>query len=144
MFRMETWKVAIDALQSNKLRAFLTMLGAVIGSACIVLVITVSLSGSRYIIGQIEGVGANLVYGELVKSGEQAAVLSDQITLDDLSAIQRAIPQVVAISGTHEVPVPWISVVLAIGVSCLTGPLFGYLPANKAAKLQPTDSLRYE
>jgi putative ABC transport system permease protein len=42
------------------------------------------------------------------------------------------------------VPVPWFSVVLAIGVSCLTGLLFGYLPANKAAKLQPTESLHYE
>jgi putative ABC transport system permease protein len=42
------------------------------------------------------------------------------------------------------VPVSWISVVLAMGVSCMTGLLFGYLPANKAAKLHPTESLRYE
>jgi putative ABC transport system permease protein len=42
------------------------------------------------------------------------------------------------------VPVPWFSVVLAIGVSCMTGLIFGYLPANKAAKLQPTESLHYE
>jgi putative ABC transport system permease protein len=80
------------------------MLGVVIGSACIVLVITVSLTGSHYIIGQIEGVGANLVYGELVRRGWQTASLSDEITLDDLSAIQRSIPQVTAIAGTHEFP----------------------------------------
>ena len=42
------------------------------------------------------------------------------------------------------VSVPWISVVLAISASCLTGLLFGYLPAKKAANLEPTDSLRYE
>lgn len=42
------------------------------------------------------------------------------------------------------VPVPWMSVALAIGVSSLKGLLFGYLPANVAAKLQPTDSLCYE
>jgi putative ABC transport system permease protein len=42
------------------------------------------------------------------------------------------------------VSVPWISVVLAICVSCLTGLMFGYLPAKKAANLQATDSLRYE
>ena len=42
------------------MRAILTMLGVVIGSACIVLVVTVALAGKKYIIGQIEGVGANI------------------------------------------------------------------------------------
>jgi ABC-type antimicrobial peptide transport system permease subunit len=42
------------------------------------------------------------------------------------------------------VPISWISVVIAFVVSCSTGLIFGYLPANKAAQLQPTDSLRYE
>jgi putative ABC transport system permease protein len=104
MFQRETFRVALDALRANKLRAFLTMLGVVIGSACIVLVITVSLTGSHYIIGQIEGVGANLVYGNLVTSGVQASTLSDQITLADLQAIKDEIPQVVAIAGYHELP----------------------------------------
>jgi len=42
------------------------------------------------------------------------------------------------------IPVSWISVLLAFVVSCSTGLLFGYLPANRAAKLHPTESLRYE
>ncbi len=45
MISGETWKVALDALRANKTRAFLTMLGVVIGSACIVLVVTVALTG---------------------------------------------------------------------------------------------------
>jgi putative ABC transport system permease protein len=102
MFQRETFQVALDALRANKLRAFLTMLGVMIGSACIVLVITVSLTGSHYIIGQIEGVGANLVYGNLVTSGVRTSTLADQITLADLQAIKEAIPQVVAITGYHE------------------------------------------
>ena len=36
------------------------------------------------------------------------------------------------------------SVALAFGVSVGVGILFGYLPANKAAKLNPIDALRYE
>ncbi len=102
--QLEEWKVALDALRANKLRSFLTMLGVVIGSASIVLVVTVSLAGRSYILGQIEGVGANLVYGELVRSGGRAVTLADEITLDDLQAIRRQIPQVVAVAGTHEVP----------------------------------------
>jgi len=46
--------------------------------------------------------------------------------------------------GNLRVPVPWVSVVLAFLVACSTGILFGYLPASKAARLQPTESLRYE
>ncbi|HMD30444.1 MAG TPA: FtsX-like permease family protein, partial [Candidatus Acidoferrales bacterium] len=42
------------------------------------------------------------------------------------------------------VAVSWMSVIVAFLVTCVTGVLFGYLPANRAAGLHPTDSLRYE
>jgi putative ABC transport system permease protein len=46
--------------------------------------------------------------------------------------------------GNLRVPVPWEAVVLAFLVSCSVGVFFGYLPAERAAKLQPTEALRYE
>jgi putative ABC transport system permease protein len=46
--------------------------------------------------------------------------------------------------GGITIPVSWLSVLLAFIVSCSTGLLFGYLPANRAANLHPTESLRYE
>src|SRR5437588_6112599 len=102
MIRSEVWKIAIDALRANKVKAFLTMLGVVIGSACIVLVVTISLVGRNYIIAQIEGVGSNLVYAELVRSGGQSTALGDEITLADLNAVQRDVPGVIHVAGTHD------------------------------------------
>ena len=103
MLRRETWRVAVEALWSNKLRAFLTTLGVVIGSACIVLVVTVAVTGRRYVIGQIEGVGANLVYANYEVSPQQAVVKSDEITLADMQAVKASIPSVIAAAGTSQV-----------------------------------------
>ncbi len=57
-----------------------------------------------------------------------------------INLVLRVIPEAV---GIH-VPLSWVSIVLAFVVSCSTGLLFGYLPANRAARLHPTESLRYE
>src|ERR1700730_8808370 len=102
MFQAETWKLAWDALRTNKMRAILTMLGVVIGSACIVLVVTVALAGQQYIIGQIEGVGANLIYAQTIGSG--ARVVADEISMSDLEAVRQGIPQVAGVAGKHRLP----------------------------------------
>jgi putative ABC transport system permease protein len=103
MIQTEVWKIAIDALRANKVKAFLTMLGVVIGSACIVLVVTISLIGKNYIIAQIEAVGSNIVYGELVRTGSQSTTLSDEITVSDLDAVHDTVAGVARVAGTHDV-----------------------------------------
>src|SRR5690348_18462885 len=89
----ETLSVAIDALRSNKLRAILTSLGVIIGSASIVLVVTVALTSQKYVIGQIEAIGSNMVYVELVSAGSTGQPLSYELTLDDMNAVKATIPR---------------------------------------------------
>src|SRR4029077_5124602 len=101
MLRKETWMVALDGLWANKLRAFLTTLGVVIGSACIVLVVTVALTGRRYVIAQIEGVGSNLVYALLDIDPNRPIMLEDELSLEDMSAARTAIPGLVTVAGTR-------------------------------------------
>jgi len=100
----ETWKMALNALAQHKLRAALSMIGVVIGSASLVLVVTAGLTGGRYILEQIEGVGSNLTYAELRRSGGQAGSLSDEITAADLAAIQTQVPGVAAVAGSRDMP----------------------------------------
>ena len=101
----ETSNLAIEALRANKLRATLTMLGVIIGSACIVLVVTVALAGKRYIGDQIEAVGSNIVYAWLEQSNtSQNVSLADQISVGDLNAIEQGVPQVTHVSGTNDIP----------------------------------------
>ena len=96
--------VALKGLAGRKLRAVLTMLGVVIGSACIVLVVTVALTGKKYIAAQIEAVGSNIVYASLTQSSDSENVtLADQLSLSDLEAVKQSIPQVIHAAGTNDI-----------------------------------------
>jgi putative ABC transport system permease protein len=101
----ETWNLAIESLRANRLRAALTMLGVMIGSACIVLVVTVALAGQHYISGEIEAVGSNIVFAGLESStSAQNTALTDQISTDDMEAIRQDSSKVVQVAGTNDIP----------------------------------------
>jgi putative ABC transport system permease protein len=101
----ETWHLAIEALRANRVRAALTMLGVVIGSACIVLVVTVGLTGRTYVRHQIEAVGSNIVFASLAQaSASRSVALGDRISLGDLDAVRQEIPQAVHVGGTNDIP----------------------------------------
>src|SRR5262245_51039958 len=100
----ETLSVAVDALRGNKLRAILTSLGVIIGSMSIVLVVTVALTSRKFVISQIEGVGSNLVWAEMVKTPDRAQPLSHELTVEDMAAVKATVPQVFEVAGTREMP----------------------------------------
>src|SRR5713101_7907214 len=104
----ETVSVAIDALRANKLRAMLTSLGVIIGSASIVLVVTVALTSKKFVISQIESVGSNLVWVELVQRPDKPQPLSYEMTLEDMEAV-KTVPNVIEVAGTRELPMAVIA-----------------------------------
>ncbi len=101
MMKSETWNVALDALLANKVKAALTMLGVTIGTACIVLVVTVSVMSKNYVIAQIEAVGTDLVYAYFPGSHISRSV-ADEISLEDLAAA-RVLPHVIEAAGVHDI-----------------------------------------
>jgi len=104
----ETVSVAIDALRANKMRATLTSLGVIIGSASIVLVVTVALTSKKFVLSQIEAVGSNLVQAELVQRPDKPQPLNYEMTLQDMEAA-RSIPNVVEVAGNRELPMTVIA-----------------------------------
>jgi putative ABC transport system permease protein len=98
----ETFSVALDALRANKLRAVLTSLGVIIGSASIVLVVTVALTSKKFVLQQIEATGSNLVWVEMIRTPDKAQPLSHELTLDDMEAIRSSVPEVVQVAGVRE------------------------------------------
>ena len=99
----ETLSVSIDALRANKLRAALTSLGVIIGSASIVLVVTVALTSRKFVISKIEAVGSNVVWAELVRSSEKAEPLSYELTLGRHAGREGdTIPGVAQVAGTTD------------------------------------------
>jgi len=99
----ESLAVAVDALRANKLRAVLTSIGVIIGSASIVLVVTVALTGQKFVISQIEAVGSNLVWVELVKRPGKTQPLSHELALGDLEAVRATIPDLAATAGFNDI-----------------------------------------
>jgi putative ABC transport system permease protein len=112
----EAVAVAVDALRANKVRAVLTSIGVIIGSASIVLVVTVALTSQKYVISQIEAMGSNLVWVEMVKTPEKAQPLSYEINTDDLAAAKAQISDAQVVAGFNDLP-------MAVVVSGRTRPV---------------------
>src|ERR1700730_6681374 len=97
-------RFAVSSLALDKAKTSLTMLSVVIGSTAIVLVGTIAASGGTYIVSQIEGIGANLTYATLDRSGN-ASVPDDELAPEDLVLVRQALPAARAVAGTYDIPV---------------------------------------
>jgi len=85
----EVVRVSFDSLFANKTRSFLTMLGVIIGVASVVALLSIGNGASASITGQVQSIGANLIYvmpGSLSgRPGE--TVTAQNLTMEDVQAI---------------------------------------------------------
>src|ERR1700726_4311571 len=95
----EIFSFAYDTFSSNKVRFALTALGMVIGTASLILVVTIGMTGKQYVLGLIQSIGANLIYAEYEGGGERISnITPDPLTIDDMRAVQEVVPGIVAAS----------------------------------------------
>jgi putative ABC transport system permease protein len=95
----EIFNFAYENFCSNKVRFALTALGMVIGTASLILVVTIGMTGKQYVLNQIQAIGANLIYAEYVSGGERITnVTADPLTLADMQAAQEEVPGIIAAS----------------------------------------------
>jgi putative ABC transport system permease protein len=95
----EIFSFAYDTFCANKIRFILTALGMVIGTASLILVVTIGMTGRQYVLNQIQAIGTNEIWAEHPTSGQSVGESTpDPLTLDDVAAVQRNVPGVVAAS----------------------------------------------
>jgi putative ABC transport system permease protein len=101
LFFREALKFSIQALRANPVRSLLTGLGMVIGTASVILVVTISLTSRDYILEQIQGIGSNIIFAYYVSAGPSSpSADADYIKNADVEALRRELgSDIVAATG---------------------------------------------
>jgi len=98
----EAFSFSFQALRQNPVRSLLTGLGMMIGTASVILVVTISLTSQSYILEQIEGVGSNMIFASFEVGSQQssAEVNGDFVKIADIQAAREQLAgRIVAATG---------------------------------------------
>src|SRR5437879_5625712 len=101
MFLGEAVRFSAQALRANPIRSILTGLGMVIGTASVILVVTISLTSRDYILEQVQGIGSNIIFAYYASAGPSTAVAeADYIKTADVEAMRQNLgADIVAATG---------------------------------------------
>ena len=84
-------KVGLRAIVRNEMRSALTMLGIIIGVACVIAMVAVASGASRSIQSSITSLGTNFIMifpGAVTQSGARIFTGQSTLTIDDTEAIR--------------------------------------------------------
>src|SRR5579883_578333 len=96
MLLSEIVRLAIDSFRASKVRFMLTALRMVIGSASLILVVTIGLTGKQYILNLLQSIGTNMVYIEYSGGGTGSVnnFQNDYLTREDERIVDEQVPAV--------------------------------------------------
>src|SRR6202165_1474792 len=95
----EILSFAYETFCSNKVRFALTALGMVIGTASLILVVTIGMTGKQYVLNQIQSIGTNQIEAEYETQSQRIVnAAPDPLTIDDMKAALEEVPGIVAAS----------------------------------------------
>src|SRR5215471_9393258 len=85
----EILNLSLDSLRADKIRSAMTALGMAVGTAALILVVTVALTGKSYVLAQIDAVGTNVIWAEYngVSSAANNVTAADYVTINDMLAV---------------------------------------------------------
>jgi len=96
----EVLSFAYDAFCSNKLQFILTALAMSVGTASVILVATIGLTGKQYILRQLQSIGTNMIYADYQGGAQRIDSTPDPMTVDDVQAVRAQVSSIVAASPT--------------------------------------------
>jgi putative ABC transport system permease protein len=100
MFLDEAVRFSWQALRASPVRSLLTGLGMAIGTASVILVVTISLTSRDYILEQIQGIGSNIIFAYYASAGGSSVSDADYIKMADVQAIRQELTSdIVAATG---------------------------------------------
>ncbi len=97
MLLSEILKLAVDSFRASKLRFALTALGMVIGTASVILVVTIGMKGKQYVLETLQKIGTNSVeieYSGGGATGAERVLYNDYLTPEDERAVNTQLPGV--------------------------------------------------
>lgn len=101
----ESFRVAWDMLRLHKLRAFLTMLGVIIGVMSVSLIVEVSGGFKHFLTDEIKKLGSDtiIVFFDPGRNEKQGMGSIDKLTNDDISYISNRATSIALVSGIYQI-----------------------------------------
>src|ERR1043165_8667398 len=99
-------KISLRALQRNKLRAFLTMLGIIIGVAAVITMMSIGKGSQQSIESSLSNMGSNLItimpYNNAPGGVRQGSSSIQSLTVADVKALEQQTTHLSAVSPTAQ------------------------------------------